>query len=1483
MTKIIGAGGGGGGTGKGGGGGGNRTPNTAADSLDSKAYAQVVDLLSEGEIQGLKNGAKSIFFNNTPLKNDDDTDNFSDVYYDIRTGQGPAAQTHLPGFRPIQNEVGVGVTVPKATPVTRTVTDPSIDSVRVTITVPSLQSISNEGDVNGTSIDLKISTQVSGGAFVDRVTDTITGRTGDPYQRDYIIDLTGPFPINIRVTRITNDSTDPKLTNAFTWTSYTEITYAKLRYPYSAVVGLRVDAEQFNNIPSRSYLIRGIKVRIPSNATVDSTTGALIYSGVWNGTFAAAQWTSDPAWCLYDLLCSTRYGFGDYLLTPSEKVSFTGEASMLDKWAFYQASQYCSALNTRPSGSTNDYNATTGKHGIPDGLGNYEPRFSCNINIQTQEEAYNLINQMCSVFRAMSYWSAGSLTISQDAPGTRAYLFNTSNVTEEGFSYSGSSQKTRATVAIVKYFDLALRDYAFEAVEDADGIAKYGVQTKEVDAFACTSRGQAHRLGEWLLYTEKYETETVSFTASIEAGVVVRPGQIIAIADPVRSGVRRGGRIKSGTTTAITVDDATSLTLGTNPNLYLMMPDGTIENKTVTSIVGNVLTISGAFTTPPNPNTAWLFQNDAILPTRWRVLSVQEQDATNYAITALAWSSGKYDYVERGVPLQSRTVSQLNQLPDAPSSLSFTESLYTYQNEVRSQLTATWLPVPGVSEYEVQWRKDQGNWYVETVRGPLHEIFNTTPGLYEYRIYSLNAAKLPSSSFLSGSVTALGKTAPPADVTGLATVLDPDIGVTLTWNKNTDLDLQGYEIWQGASWGTGTKIGIFQTTAAKIGLLPTGTITWWIKALDTSGTYSTNATSVSITINAAGATGSVTSVYRGADFELSWQAITGNLSTDYYEIRYGSTASTWETATLAGTVKSTIFTTKATWSGTRRWYVAAVDLKGNVGVAATLDAQVTVPSAPTITEQVVDNNVLLQWNDVTQTLPIEYYELRRGSGDWATAVPIGTKQGRFTSVFETTGGTFTYWLAGYDSAGNQGTPASKTVQVSQPPDYVLQLNYNSTFQSTAQATVTRTNVALEGGRVIANVDTAETWQAHFTTRGWTTLQDQITAGYPYYAMPSLTTGSYEEVYDYGSTIASSRISITPTTELIAGAMTVTSAIRFRGATGVAGTYARTSPSATITVTSTAHGLVAGDYVYLDFTTGTATDGTFVVATAAANTFTITSGATTTTSGNVTWWKWTSADNVDQTFGSNFRYVMARYDYSSAGGDDLYAMSNLNFRLDAKQKNDQGSGRARALQSGTYSQTTTTITVTATAHGMVQGDYIDLDFTTGTATDGIYQITSAATNTFTVTSATSATTSGNVTLHAGGTPVYFTTTFVDIQAITVTPSSKTQTGTYSQSTTTITVTATAHGLLVGDFVTLDFTSGTATDGNYTVVTVPTANTFTVTSAVSATTSGNVTLNTPPTIVIYNFADVANPTNFKVLAYNTSGTRIGGNFSWSARGV
>ena len=757
MSKIIGSGGGGKG-----GGGGNKTPTEAKDNLDSKSFARVLDLLGEGEIGGLVDGAKSIFFNNTPLQAADGSFNFKDVSYEVRNGT--SNQTTIPITRNVEVTKSTGFsTVPQGSPKVVQITDSDVDAVSVTITVPALQSISSEGDIFGTEVKLEIAVQYSGGSYSTVVSGnagTITGRTPDPYQRDYLINLDGAFPVNIKVTRITANSASAKLVNEIQFNNYVEIKYDQRTYPNSALIGLRVDAEQFTAIPKRQYFVKGIKVKIPHNATVRAD-GSLSYTGTFNGTLGAAQYTNDPSWCLYDLLSSSRYGLGAHLVEAD-----------LDKFSFYQASLYCSAQ-------------------IDDGTGtgNTEPRFSCNVSIQNQQEAYNVINQMCSVFRAMPYYQAGSLTLTQDSPKDSSYLFTLANVLAPGFTYQNTSQKMRPTVVVAKYLDLDSRDINYEEVIDTANQARYGSVVKNINAFACTSRGQAKRLAKWLLYMENIEREVVNFATSVDAGVVVRPGQIIEIADPVRSGERRGGRIKAATTNSVTVDNTTDLTYKVGATLSVVLSDGSVENKTVTSIVDDVVNLGQHFSSAPNVNSVWVYQTNDILTSTWRVLTVTEEDRSTYVITAGQYNSGKYNHIESGIALTTRDITNLDVAPASPSGVTAEEVIYENTGIARVKIIVSWTTA--TDNVYVRWRYEQGNYVSRTVEGAKsYEILDTIAGDYTIEVYSVSASGLRSTlpSSLNPFVAA-GKTAAPTNVSGVTLLPIDESSAILSWNRATELDV----------------------------------------------------------------------------------------------------------------------------------------------------------------------------------------------------------------------------------------------------------------------------------------------------------------------------------------------------------------------------------------------------------------------------------------------------------------------------------------------------------------------------------------------------------------------------------------------------------------------------------------------------------------------------------------------------------------------
>jgi predicted phage tail protein len=753
--KVVGSGGGGS---KGGGGSAEEDP----DTLQSTQYARVLDLISEGEIDGIEGGEKGVFLDKTPVQDANGNDNFKG--YSFATRNGTQDQFYIPDSLGPQSEKAVGVEVIKSTPVIRTITDTDVDRVRVTIQIPQLQLVEDDGDVRGTNAEIAIAVQYNGGGFTTVVSNNIVGKSSSNYQKDYMITLTGAFPVDIRVKRVSADSTTSRLANKTIWTSYTEIIDEKFRYPNSALAFLKFDARQFRSIPQRRYLVRGIKVRIPHNATVDTTThiGRITYSGLFNGTLGAATFTNDPAWLLFDLLTNTRYGAG----IPE---------SSLDVFDFYSISQYCNTL-------------------VPDGKGGQEPRFSCNMVINTRKEVYSVIQELTNLFRGISYYGAGSLVLNQDRPADSSYQIGPSNVVNGDFVYSGTALKTRhtcATVAYQSYEDLG--EVKYEYVELADQVSKYGVVNKDIRAVGCYSQGQAHRLGKWLLLTEANLTDTVSFSISVDSGLILRPGTVIDVADPVKAGTRRSGRISSATTTQITIDSTTdlSVSLTESPTISVMMPTGLVETKGINSISGAVITVNSPFSEAPNAASVFLIQTNDVQSQQFRVISVVEGDGDGtYAVTALQYNESIYNAIEQNLDLTQRDISNLSAAPDPVTNITGSEYLYQEGQGVHVGFNLSWTsPSQGVSEYQIAYRIDNDNYTEITTLSPSTSLLSLKPGTLQVKIQSFNfIGKV--STIAEAEFNILGKTALPANVQNLSIEFISANSARLKWDQTVDLDVK---------------------------------------------------------------------------------------------------------------------------------------------------------------------------------------------------------------------------------------------------------------------------------------------------------------------------------------------------------------------------------------------------------------------------------------------------------------------------------------------------------------------------------------------------------------------------------------------------------------------------------------------------------------------------------------------------------------------
>jgi len=605
-------------------------PKVAKDSLDSVQYVKVLDLLGEGEIEGFPTDhpLKSIYFDGTPIMRasadpdnlKDEDYNFKDIEYSIR--YGTSNQQYVNGFAAVERENSVGYKFTEdSDQYTITITDVNVDAIRIINTWERLEKYQDNGDIVNWSAYWEVDVSYNGGPYHTVYSDDFYGRSPNPFQRAKTITLDGDFPISVRVKPGKLDPDNAKIQNSFTWSSYTEIVRAKLNYPYRAVAGFEAPATSITSVPTRSYRVRGIKILIPSNATVNQDDGSLAYSGIWDGTFQSAKWTTDPAWILYDLLMSKRYGLGDHLVYGPP-----------DKWSLYAAS-------VRANGR------------VLTGVGSEtEPRFSCHAYISTLYEAFELAGRLASLCGMMIYWSAGGTAFAQDRPTDVSIILNQAKVKDGDFTYSTSSKSQRHTVAAVSWMDRERQELVYEYVEDRESIARYGVQKIDLDGFGICSRSQARRLGLMTLATERYQSEVVSFVVSIDVGCQIRPQAVIAIEDPVRSsGARRGGTIIGGSLRTVMIDCPVSdLPSVTTPTVLVSMVNGAVASRQVVGQDGVSLMLDSDLPSMPLVNGCYIY-NDIF--SKWRVLTVEEVSESEYQVTAINYFEEKYDYVERYIPL----------------------------------------------------------------------------------------------------------------------------------------------------------------------------------------------------------------------------------------------------------------------------------------------------------------------------------------------------------------------------------------------------------------------------------------------------------------------------------------------------------------------------------------------------------------------------------------------------------------------------------------------------------------------------------------------------------------------------------------------------------------------------------------------------------------------------------------------------------------
>ncbi|WP_372356990.1 host specificity protein J [Xanthomonas sp. NCPPB 3443] len=783
-----------------------RQPVESPDSLQSIAYAKILLAVSEGEIGGPVNGLQSIYLDGTPLQSPDGSFNFQNVRVQMRSGTQD--QESIAGFPDVENEIAIGVELTSETPVVRTVSGAELSSVRIRVATPTLQKTdTSNGDITGYRITYAVDIATDGGAYSTVLTDTISGKTTSLYERSRTVDLPPGSQWQIRIRRLTPNANSSTIGDVMYVQAITEIIDAKLRYPNTALLAIELDASQFQAIPTVASDNDGRIIQVPSNYNPDTRS----YSGIWDGTFKSAL-SDNPAWVFFDIVTQDRFGMGN-----------TIPMAWVDRWRLYQIAQYCDEL-------------------VSDGFGGMEPRFTCNVYLQTKADAWRVLQDLAAVFRGITYYAQGQVLASADMPMDPVYSYTKGNVIDGKFTYSGSARKTRYTVALVSWNDPADFGKAkVEPVQYLPGIAKYGVQEVEVTAFGCTSKSQAQRVGNHILLSNNLETETVSFGVGLE-GTIAQPGQIIEIANPDRAGRRNGGRIRSSTGQSVVID-AVPADLALGDSLRVLNPsEGRSESRTITAINGTTITVSVPFSEPPRAQSVWLVENSDLALETFKVLSVAEGEGITYSITALKHVRGKFAYIDTGTKLELPPISVIPpSVQPPPTNVRLSSNSFVEQGIAQHVLTIAWDPADKAIAYDVEWRRDDMDW-VKAGRATTAnlDVRGIYAGQYLARVRAVNALNAVSMPALSALTEITGKTEPPPSLASL-TAAGIIFGIDLAWSfPQGAADTERTEIWYGPAnnLAGAVKLGDFaypQARHSMLGLAAGARFFFWGRLVDRSG------------------------------------------------------------------------------------------------------------------------------------------------------------------------------------------------------------------------------------------------------------------------------------------------------------------------------------------------------------------------------------------------------------------------------------------------------------------------------------------------------------------------------------------------------------------------------------------------------------------------------------------------------------------------
>ncbi|BDK21160.1 hypothetical protein FJMB80379_29060 [Enterobacter hormaechei] len=732
-----------------------RTPVEAPDSIQSIARAKVLIALGEGEFAGGLDG-KSIFLGDsssyTPLQNADGSYNFNNVKYEFRSGTQD--QDYIQGFPGIENELQVSYELKQAVPYVRAVSNTQLSALRIRLGWPTLLLQKNNGDKVGTRVEYAIDLSVDGGPYETVVNGAVDDKTTSLYERSHRVNLPkASTGWQLRVRRITPDSTSVNIVDSMRVVAVTEIIDAKLRYVNTALLYVEFDAKQFpNGIPQVVCNPKGRIIRVPDTYDPETRT----YSGTWEGVFKWA-WTDNPAWIYYDIILNERFGLGQRI-----------DATQIDKWELYRIAQYCD----QP---------------VPDGKGGSgtEPRFRCNVYIQDRNDAWTVLRDLAGIFRGMTYWGDNKMYVLADMPRDVWHIYNHASVVEGKFTFADPSETTRNTAALVNWSDPAnhYKDTP-EPVYDNDLAMRFDYRQLEMTAIGCTRQSEANRRGRWALLTNGIG-EVVTFSTGMDVPPV---GEVIGVAANELAGRTIGGRVSGVNGRNITLDRAADVKAGNR--LFLNLPSGTAQARTVQAVNGNTVTVTTPYSETPEAECNWGVDSDDLFIALFRVTGTRDNNDGTFEVTGTTYNPDIYSAVDTGARLDERPVSVIPPGVQAPPGNIVVDSYSTVnQNIAITTMRVAWDSVQGAVAYEAEWRRDSGNWISVPRTSSLgFEVQGIYSGRYLVRVRAVNASDVSSVWATSPEVNLTGKVGNPPKPVGFIASENVVFGIELNWGfpANTD-------------------------------------------------------------------------------------------------------------------------------------------------------------------------------------------------------------------------------------------------------------------------------------------------------------------------------------------------------------------------------------------------------------------------------------------------------------------------------------------------------------------------------------------------------------------------------------------------------------------------------------------------------------------------------------------------------------------------